>query len=222
MSVLVSKRAVFGIVVLTLIAGIFLIWNRMTVSHHASLTACSDRSSQPEVVAFGDSLVTGFGAQTDGGFVTLAAQEIGVPIENMGKNGDTTAAALERSRAVAALNPTIVIILLGGNDALRRVPVLQVEQNLMMLIEQFTTNGAQVILLGVPGGLLFSDPYPDMFERLASASEKVVYVPNVLSGILGNRELMSDQIHPNQAGYQKIAERVVPAIREACARLSPE
>lgn len=221
MSKFLSKPAVLGIVGV-LIVCTFVIWNFMTIDSHVSPTVCKDHTPQLKIVAFGDSLVTGFGAQTEGGFVTLVAREIGLPIVNMGKNGETTAGALERTSSVVAKKPDIVIVLLGGNDALRRTSALQVEKNLTALTKQLTDSGAHVVLLGVPGGLPFSDPYPDMFERIASASEKVSYVPNVLSGIFGNRELMSDQIHPNEAGYQKIAERVVPAIREACAQLSTD
>lgn len=182
--------------------------------------ACAERAPQPRIVAFGDSLVTGFGADTEGGFVTLAARELGVPIENLGRNGETTAGGRDRVQVVLARDPDLVLVLLGGNDALRRTSAADVEANLRAIVSAFTTDGARVVLLGVPGGLPFSDPYPALFERLAELPG-VTYVPNVLSGILGNRELMSDQIHPNEAGHRRIAERVVPALRTACASLSP-
>lgn len=181
--------------------------------------ACAERRPQPRIVAFGDSLVTGYGATTQGGFVSLLSQDLGMPIENLGRNGDTTASAQERLQTLLLREPDIVILLLGGNDALRRVPASTVEQNLESMITIITDTGAKVVLLGVTGGLPFSDPYPSMFDRL-SALPNVVYVSNVLSGIFGRRDLMSDGIHPNEAGYQRIAERVLPAVERTCGSLS--
>jgi acyl-CoA thioesterase-1 len=142
-----------------------------------------------------------------------------VPILNLGKNGDTTASALDRVKQLTAQNPDIVVISLGGNDGLRRMSPAETESNLQKLIETLTRNGAIVVLLGVPGGLPFNDPHPAIFERL-STLPGVVYVSNILRGLLGNQELMSDPIHPNDAGYAAIADRVTPAILTACAQLS--
>lgn len=182
-------------------------------------TACAEQRPQPRIVAFGDSLVVGYGATTPGGFVSLLSQDLGVPIENLGRNGDTTASAQERLKTVLSRDPDVVILLLGGNDALRRVPAATVEKNLNSIITAITDTGATVVLLGVTGGLPFSDPYPSMFERL-SDRPNVTYVSNVLSGIFGRKDLMSDEIHPNEEGYRRIADRVLPAVRRTCDSLS--
>ena len=106
--------------------------------------------------------------------------------------------------------PDIVIILLGGNDYLRRVPDTQTFDNLLMIIRQVQSGGAVVLLLGVRGGLL-TDHWDTNFEMLAKATGSA-YVPNVLDGIFGDPKLMSDQIHPNDRGYEKIADKVAPAL----------
>jgi len=217
-----SVRSIRVYVALGLVAlvAVFILWNMTQSTSSVSVTACSESTRPLTLLAFGDSLVEGVGAQTEGGFVTLLSQDLGVPIQNFGLSGDTTTSALTRSRKALTQNPDIVIVLLGGNDALGRSSVAVVEQNLTNLVEQIIAAGAHGVLLGVPGGLPFSDPYPAMYERVA-ARPQVTYVPNVLSGIFGKGELMSDQIHPNELGYQRIAERVAPAVREVCAGLSP-
>lgn len=179
--------------------------------------ACRGKVPLPTIVAFGDSLIRGYGATTDGGFISLLSQQIGIPIDNLGRNGETTEGGLGRINLITQKNPDIVILLLGGNDALQRAPVATTEQNLGSIISQVRAQGSQVVLLGVTGGLL-SDPYKNMFARLAK-TEGVTYVPNVLSGIIGREEFMSDSIHPNEGGYQKIALKVLPALEEACADL---
>lgn len=181
--------------------------------------SCRDRVPQPTIVAFGDSLVLGTGAATPGGFVSLLSAQAGISIRNFGRSGDTAASAAQRVDAALAAEPDVVLVLLGGNDALRRVPPAATEANLDAILVRFREAGARVVLLGVMGDL-FNDPYPSMFERLAETHD-ATYVPNVLSGLLGRSEFMSDAIHPNEAGHARIAERVLPALEAACAEYLP-
>lgn len=180
--------------------------------------SCSERVPPPVVVAFGDSLIEGYGATTKGGFVSLVSSVVGLPIRNFGKSGDTTESAERRVAEVLNEKPNIVIVLLGGNDALKRVPIETSRANLDNVLASFKRSGAQIVLLGVVGGLPFKDPYPAMYEELAERYD-AVYVSNVLSGLIGRQEFMSDPIHPNEAGYARIAERVLPALEEACGKL---
>jgi lysophospholipase L1-like esterase len=177
--------------------------------------ACRDRIPAPKVVAFGDSFVEGQGATTSGGFVSMLSEASGIPIKNLGRGGDTSATARKRIDAVLAEDPDVVIVLLGGNDALRRVPTTETETNLDSILGQLTASGSRVVLLGVLGGLPWDDPYPDMFERLRD-KHQAVYVSNVLSGLIGSETYMSDSIHPNEAGYMRIAERVRPLLEKSC------
>jgi len=162
------------------------------------------------IVAFGDSLTYGVGSTSGNDFVSLVSKKIGRPIINEGKSGDTTESALSRVDAVLTHNPGLVILLLGGNDYLRRVPKSTTFNNLGKIIERLKANGSVVLLLGVRGGLL-KDNYEEDFKSLAKKYD-LAYVPNVLDGLLGNREFMSDEIHPNDVGYEKISSRVVSVI----------
>ena len=159
------------------------------------------------IVAFGDSLVAGEGAVAAGGFVSLLEARTGKEIVNLGVPGDTTRSGRARLEEARAYDPGIVIVLLGGNDALRRIPIEETATNLSSIIEAFQSDGAVVLLVGVRGGLL-GDPYEDMYAELAGA-HGTAFVPNVLQGILLRPELTADQIHPNDDGYAIVADRVL-------------
>ncbi len=165
------------------------------------------------IIAFGDSLVKGFGANTGHDFVSILGDLVGQRIENRGVNGDTTASALARIDNVLADEPSVVIVLLGGNDFLRRVPQDQTFENLGIIVDRIEASGARVVLLGVRGGFI-TDTYAERFQSFAD-NRRLYFVPNVLEDVLGNRSLMSDEIHPNDAGYKLIAEKVAPALKEA-------
>lgn len=166
------------------------------------------------VLAFGDSLVQGVGASEGQDFVSVLASSLGINIINAGKSGDTTQAALARLEAeVLNKNPDVVILLLGGNDGLRRVPEEQTFENLGKIIDALRQNQAEVLLLGVRGSSLLGDSFKDNFKKLAK-EKQVALVENVMDGVFGHRELMSDAIHPSDAGYLKIAGKVEPALRK--------
>jgi acyl-CoA thioesterase-1 len=165
------------------------------------------------IVAFGDSLVEGRGATPGHDFVSVLSQRLGVPIINAGRSGDTAGAALSRlDQAVLARNPRVVIVLLGGNDYLRRVPREETFGYLATIVERIRQRGAAVLLVGVTVGIL-SDPYGEAYDALARRTSAGL-VPDILDGIIGHADRMSDAIHPNDQGHQMIADRLEPALRD--------
>jgi len=174
-------------------------------------------ASQPTgsgpVIAFGDSLVEGRGATTGHDLVSVLSQRLGVSIVNAGRSGDTTGTALSRlERDVLSHSPRIVIVLLGGNDFLRRVPIEDVFTNLATIVGRIRERGSAVVLVAVGVGL-FSDPYRDEYESLARRLGAGL-VPDVLDGIIGHANLMADAIHPNDKGYVIMADRLEPVLRD--------
>ncbi len=163
------------------------------------------------IVAFGDSLVQGIGGTEGNDFVSLLSEKTGRPIVNLGVSGNTTAQGLERIDEVISKDPGTVIVLLGGNDYLRKLPQKETFNNLRNIIITLQSKGIMVVLLGVRGGLLV-DKFNSDFKSLAKETG-VVFVPNVLDGLIGDsRYMTSDGIHPNNLGYQKIAEKVYTGI----------
>ena len=169
-------------------------------------------SAGTDIVAFGDSLVAGTGATDGRDFVLLLSGAIGQPVINLGVPGDTTADGLARIGELDAYKPKVVLLLLGGNDYLKRIPQEQTFANLAAIIKDIQSRGAIVLLLGVRGGL-FGDYFSSGFEDLRSAYH-TAYVPDVLDGLLGDKQYMSDQIHPNDAGYAAIADRITPVLKK--------
>jgi lysophospholipase L1-like esterase len=113
---------------------------------------------------------------------------------------------LERLEAdVLSQSPRIVLITLGGNDMMHRVDKRTAFKNLRAIVEAIQARGALVVVGGVK--LLFWDRgYDEEYEKLA-AETGVLLIPNVLKDLAGNRNLMSDRIHPNGAGYKIMAGR---------------
>jgi acyl-CoA thioesterase-1 len=136
-----------------------------------------------------------------------------VPIINAGRGGDTAASALTRlDRDVLARDPRVVIVLLGGNDVLRRVPVDRTFADLGTLVARIRERGAAVVLVGLSVGFV-TDPYGREYAALAERTASA-YVPDILDGILHDQARMADAIHPNDEGHRIMAERIEPALRE--------
>lgn len=167
-------------------------------------------SKGTDILAFGDSLIEGIGSTQNNDFISLLSKRIGKEIINLGVSGNTTEDGIERLNDLENYNPKIVILLLGGNDALRRIPTEKTFNNLGFIIQKIQDKGAAVLLLGIKGNLL-GDKYKSEFEKI-SKKYQTAYVPNVLDGLFANPKLMSDGIHPNDAGYKIIAEKVYPVL----------
>ena len=181
---------------------------------------------QATVLAFGDSVTHGTGAGPGEDFPARLAAITGWEVVNAGVPGDRADTA--RGRIVDALRahqPELVIIELGGNDFLRGRSPEAVKEDLRALIEQTRRQGAQPLLIGVPRvsalraatGRLRDD---DLYRELAR-EEQVPLIEDVLSGVLSNRDLRTDAIHPNAAGYRHMAREIAEALDNLGLWLAP-
>jgi acyl-CoA thioesterase-1 len=162
------------------------------------------------IIFFGDSLVEGVGATDGQDLVSKLARATGLDIINAGRSGDTTVTALTRLETdVLARKPKVVIILLGGNDFLRQVPSAQTETSIRTIVEKILTSGSGIILINENKNI-GSTP---VFRKLAK-EKNIPYIENILGGVAGNRQLMSDAIHPNSAGYAILAEKIRPVLED--------
>ncbi|MFH1768662.1 MAG: GDSL-type esterase/lipase family protein [Candidatus Omnitrophota bacterium] len=163
------------------------------------------------VICFGDSITFGVGAASGFDYPSYLAALLDKEVINAGLSGDTTESALLRlEKDVLEKDPAIVIVVLGGNDFLRRRPILETAANLEKIIKRIQKSGALVFLCDISGPQLMSrykKEYKDLAERNGA-----VYIPDLLSGIVNNPSLMSDYIHPNGRGYEIIAQRVHAAV----------
>jgi lysophospholipase L1-like esterase len=162
------------------------------------------------VIAFGDSLTAGYGAAPGEDYPTGLSKHLGVAIVNAGVSGDTTDSALARLDEVLTTRPRMVIVGLGGNDYLRGMAIGTTEANLRTIVRKIQASGAMVVLLGFSFPSLNAN-YASMYERVAD-DERCLLVPRVMKGILTDRSLKSDEIHPNARGYALMAERIAPPV----------
>ena len=170
-----------------------------------------EKSNYQTIICFGDSLTYGTGAGKGMDCPAQFSKLIGRPVLNAGVPGDTTARALKRlARDVLSKKPDLVLITLGGNDLKNGVPRDVAFRNLTKIAVSIQNSGAKVIM----GGIKF--PFRDRgfgkgYQELADETGALL-VPDIFEGIIGNRKLMSDPIHPNDAGYTIIAQRFYDAM----------
>ena len=188
--------------------------------------ACGDRDRfKPlppgsTVLAFGDSVTAGVGADGGGNYPARLAAATGWTVVNGGLSGDTARGAGKRlAPLLAAHHPALVIIELGGNDFLRQTPAARVHTDLQDVIREASASGAEVALVAVPrlsllrasvGALADSPIYAQLAEE-----EGVLLVPAIFSEVLSDPELRADEIHPNARGYEQLADGILAELTKA-------
>lgn len=183
------------------------------------LTACGKKSARthakiPEgstVLALGDSLTFGYGANPDESYPAQLQKLTGWNVVNGGVSGDTSAQALSRLPALLARKPKLVIVGIGGNDFLRKIPEEQTRANIAKIIETVQKENIPAVLVGVPHitlGALFGhlSDHP-LYEDL-SEEYGIPLFGGAWAEILGDNDLKSDQIHANGKGYRRFAEKL--------------
>ena len=168
------------------------------------------------VLAFGDSLTYGTGANDEESYPAQLARITGRRVVREGVPGEVSAAGLARlPAALEEHRPQLLLLCHGGNDFLRRMPKAQAAENVRAMVRIARERGVAVLLIGTPEIGLTLTP-PDFYAEIAKQSG-IPYEGEVLTRILRNGDLKSDQIHPNAQGYRLMAERVADLLRKAGA-----
>jgi lysophospholipase L1-like esterase len=172
------------------------------------------------VLALGDSITHGSGATPEAAYPAQLAALTGWSVVNGGVPGDTAAQAQARLPALLAEHrPALVIVSLGGNDFLRRLPDADTESHLRGIVATSREAGAQVLLVAVPrpplaaavGAGLSDHP---LYEKIAAELALPLHAGG-WARVLGDEKLKSDAIHANAAGYRVFAEGFVAALRQS-------
>jgi acyl-CoA thioesterase-1 len=178
--------------------------------------ALSKLDSHDVILAFGDSLTYGTGAERDEAYPARLALLAHHAVVNAGVPGETTTEGLQRLPALLAEHhPRLVLLCLGGNDMLRRLPAGETESNLRLMLQTLRTSGTQVVLIGVPEPRIFGGA-PAFYAQLAD-DFKLPYDGAILNAVLKDNALKSDPVHPNAAGYEAIAQRLAALLKESGA-----
>lgn len=174
------------------------------------------------IVSFGDSLTAGYGVALSESYPSILEKKleengIMTKVINMGVSGETSDIALERLEFVLKQNPDIILLGLGANDMLRSLPPEKIYKNLETMILFFKKNNKKIILLGMKSSATNGTIYRKSFDAIYSDLAKkysLPIVPFFLEGVVLDQTLnISDGIHPNHAGYEKIVnENILPIL----------
>jgi lysophospholipase L1-like esterase len=169
-----------------------------------------------KVLAFGDSLTFGTGADPDQSYPAVLQGLIGREVVNAGIPGEISADGLARLPGVLdEVQPKLLILCHGGNDFLRNLGEPGAADNVRAMIRLAQERGIGVMLIAVPKfGLMFSPP--EFYERIAEESGLPIE-PDTLSRIIRDNDLKADAVHPNGRGYRLLAESVAERLRAAGA-----
>lgn len=177
----------------------------------------------PVILALGNSLTFGWGVTRDRSYPAQLQELLDqhgyrYRVVNAGVAGDTTAMGLERvDRLLDEHQPAIVIVELGANDGLQRLPVAQIRENLAQIIARSQAAGARVVLAGMmlppQYGLEYTNQFRKLYPELA-AEHEVTLVPFFLDGVAGRPDLnQSDGVHPTGEGYTIIARNLFETLK---------
>jgi lysophospholipase L1-like esterase len=187
-----------------------------------SLAACGERPrltplpGDAVVLAFGDSLTHGTGAQESESYPVQLEQLIGRRVVAAGVPGEVTAQALERLPAALDEHaPMLLLLCIGGNDFLRRLGNRQAEHNVRAMVKLARSRGVEVVLIGTPEPGFAVAPPP--FYAAIAEEFRLPYEAGVIGEVLRDASLKADPVHPNARGYRIIAERVAAALKESGA-----
>jgi acyl-CoA thioesterase-1 len=187
--------------------------------------------AKPVIVVLGDSISAEYGLPRDTGWVALmrqrlADERIDYSVANASISGDTTSGGRARLPALMErLKPSIVIVELGANDALRGVPLSTTEDNLRTIIEQAQQGHAKVVLIGMYVPPNYGPDYTQKFHGLYGELSKEFHLPLVpflLAGIVDKPDMFqADQIHPTQQAQPVLLNNVWPAVKPLLRTSSP-
>jgi acyl-CoA thioesterase-1 len=195
----------------------------------ACLAAASPAQAQgakPVLLVLGDSLSAEYGLARGSGWVALlekrlVAEKLAWRVVNASISGETTSGG--RSRVAALLKehkPRVVVVELGGNDALRGLPLDMTRNNLTEISRAAQAAGAQVLIAGMampPNyGRAYGEAFTALFATVAKA-EKTALVPFFLAGVADVPQaddlFQADRIHPKAEAHPQLLANVWPALR---------
>jgi acyl-CoA thioesterase-1 len=187
-----------------------------------STARAAPSSTKPTILVFGDSISAGYGLARDEGWVTLlqqrlAAEHFDYAISNASISGETTSGGVARiDEALGRVRPAVVIIELGGNDALRGLSLDATRTNLETIVTRSQAAHAKVLIVGMQIPPNYGKPFADRFAALfrdAASKTHSPLVPFFFAGFADRRELFqADGIHPTAPAQARLLDNVWPTL----------
>jgi acyl-CoA thioesterase-1 len=179
-----------------------------------------DKTRDYTIIAFGDSLTAGFGLNLDLAYPAQLEKKLidslhKVKVVNSGVSGETSIGNLERAKFIRNQNPQIVLLGIGGNDALRGLDIYKTRENIEKSIDILTEGekAPKVFLLKIQSpnnlGIKYKNEFDSIYKDI-SEKKKVPLIPFVIDEVFLNKEYMlNDGIHPNAKGYEIILNKYI-------------
>ncbi len=168
------------------------------------------------VIVYGDSLAVGQGATDPANTIqNCIGRNFNVPTDLLAQGGATTEDGVDYVDQLIAMKPRVVVISLAGNDVLTVMaggtfPATKTFDNLRTIYRKLIASGVMVVQLGLNPPIAGAERLPAI--KAVAEAEGVLYVPDILEGLWTDPSMMSDRVHPNDAGYQKVCAKVKSAL----------
>jgi acyl-CoA thioesterase-1 len=160
------------------------------------------------ILAFGDSLTYGYNADPAQSYPTTLSKVTGLNVINAGIPGDTSGEGLRRlPKYLEDPSVKLLILCMGGNDMIQQIPTETLKTNLKHMIQLAKAKKIDVLLISVPRLTPFGLSPLNLYEEVAD-EEDIPLLSGLLSDILSQPLLKSDQIHPNGAGYKLMGKEI--------------
>lgn len=196
----------------------------LTVAAIVLVAACGSKAKEEAlppgsmIVALGDSLTAGAGVAPEEAWPDLLASRTGWVVINGGVSGDTSAAALLRlSALLEEHSPVLVLVALGGNDMLRRVPQAETIANLGEMLAMIKAHGAKPVLLATPkpsvAGAAFQNLSAAEFYSSVAEVHQIPLIEDAIAEVLSDPQMKGDPLHPNAAGHAQLAQKIFDALQ---------
>jgi len=198
----------------------------------SQINAATTGERRPIKILFlGDSITAGYGLNTDQAYPTALQEKFNaegyadVEAVNAGVSGDTTAGGLRRLDQILESDIRVVVVALGGNDALRGLTTMQTHDNLAGIISKALERNYEVMLVGMEAPTNLGPDYRESFRNvyinlLREYQGRISFVPFLLEGVAGNPSLnQADGVHPTAEGAKIVAQTIYPKLRDLVDRI---
>lgn len=215
------KYLIFGFLFLIILGGFAWFFNRSSVEPvQVSDTQTENSETKAKIIAFGDSLTAGYGVLLDESYPAILEKKLvdagfDVDVVNAGVSGETTKGNLERAEFITKQKPDIVLLGIGGNDALRNLSLNETKKNISETIKLLLSgqNPPKVLLLKMQAPLNSGLEYKQNFDSIYTELSKqygVTLVPFITEEVfLNSKYKLEDGIHLNREGYEQIVENYI-------------
>lgn len=187
------------------------------------LAACGGKtkyqklSAGSKVLALGDSLTAGYGAAAGEDYPSQLAKITAWEVLNAGVSGDTSEQALVRLPEWLEQQPQLVLLSIGGNDFLRRLPESETRKHISQMIGMLQDKQIPVVLVAIPyfttGALMGRISEHPLYADLAR-QYRVPLLSGVWADVLSKQEMKSDAVHANAIGYRYFAEKMADFLKQ--------